>query len=236
MTLTAVGLGMSTVQVTATDPDGLSATQSFTVTVVPPANQPPVAVGRLPPLRVGVDDSPVTVDVASAFSDPEGDALTYSATSSSPNVVSVAVFGSGVRVTPVAAGTSTVQVTATDPGGLSATQSFSVRVTVAFTDHPIQPGVTPVRAVHFTELRARIDVLRNDAGLEGFTWTDSVLRPGVTPVKLAHLLELRAALAAAYVAAGRAAPRWTDAAPVSGMTPIKAAHLMELRAAVVTAQ
>jgi len=106
------------------------------------------------------------------------------------------------------------------------------RETVPFTDHPIQPGMTPVRAIHFVELRTRIDVLRSDEGLEPFPWTDTVLGPGVTPVKLAHLLELRAALAAAYVAAGRAAPRWTDAAPVSGTTSIEAAHLMELRAAV----
>ena len=74
-------------------------------------------------------------------------------------------------------------------------------------------GVTPVRAVHFTELRTRIDALREAAGLGRFRWTDPVLRAGVTPVRLVHLLELREALAAAYAAAGRAPPRWTDAAP-----------------------
>ena len=95
---------------------------------VPTSNLPPVAVGTLLPLRLGATDAPVTVDVASAFRDPEGDALTYGTTSSSPNVVSVSVFWNGVTVTPVAAGTSSVQVTATDPDGLSATQSFTVRV------------------------------------------------------------------------------------------------------------
>ena len=134
-----------------------------------------------------------------------------------------------------ALGRATIRVTATDPGGLNATQSFAVAVSesVRVTDDPIRPGVTPVRAVHFTELRTRIDALRREAGLGSFAWTDPVLKAGVTRVRLAHLLELREALAAAYAAAGRSVPRWTDAAPVGGTTPIRAVHLMELRAAVV---
>ena len=233
VTVAPVAAGTSVVQVTATDPGGSVATQSFTVTVSPPANRPPAPVGVLAPLTVGVDDAPVAVEVASAFRDPDGDELTYGATSMSAGVVSLTVFGSTVTVAPVAAGTSMVQVTATDPGDLSATQSFMVRVTVPFTDHPIQPGVTPVRAVHFMELRTRIDVLRSEAGLARLRWTDPVLTAGVTPVKLEHLLEMRDALATAYTAAGRPVPRWTDLAPVGGTTPIRAAHLMELRAAVV---
>ena len=184
-------------------------------------------------MALGVDDAAVAVGVASAFRDPDGDALTYRATSTPAGVASVTVLGSTVTVAPVAVGTSTVQVTATDPDGLSATQSFRVRVTAPFTDHPIQPGVTPIRAVHFMELRTRIDVLRSEAGLERRRWTDPVLTAGVTPVKLVHLIEMREALAAAYTATGRSLPRWTDAVPAAGTTPIRAAHLMELRAAVL---
>ena len=104
---------------------------------------------------------------------------------------------------------------------------------VPFTDDPVLPGVTAVRAVHFTELRSRIDGVRIAAGLTPFGWTDPVLRAGVTPVRLVHLLELRRALAAAYTASGRTPPRWTDAVPTGGAIPIRAAHLTELRAAVV---
>ena len=100
-----------------------------------------------------------------------------------------------------------------------------------FTDDPIRPGVTPIRAVHFTELRERIDALRTGAGLARFAWTDARLIAGVTPVRLAHLLELREALGSAYVAAGRPVPRWSDVE--AGSTPIRAAHLTELRAAVL---
>ena len=134
-----------------------------------------------------------------------------------------------------AEGVATIRVTATDPGGLTANQSFTVSVgaPLPFTDDPIVPGVTLVRAVHFTELRTRIDGVRAAAWLDPFGWTDPVLKAGVTTVRLVHLLELRSALAAAYAAAGRPAPRWTDATPVGRTTPIRAVHLMELRAAVL---
>ena len=235
VTVTPLSEGSATVTVTATDAGGSNgtATQTFAVAVGPAANRPPEPVGVLPPLRLGVDEAAVTVEVASAFRDPDGDALTYRATSSALGVVTVQAAGARVTLAAVGAGTAMVEVTATDPDGLSATQTFRVRVTVPFTDDPIVPGVTPVRAVHFTELRTRIDVLRSEAGLAPFRWTDPVLRAGVTPVRLAHLLGLREALGAAYTAAGQAVPGWTDPALAAGSTPIRAAHLTELRAAVL---
>ena len=236
VTVTPVSEGTSVVTVTATDIGGSNtpATQTFAVTVGAPANRPPEPVGTLAPLSIGVDEAPATVEISGAFRDPDGDVLTYGAMSSSPGVASASVSGSTVTVMPVSEGTATVTVTATDTGGSNtpATQTFVVTVPRPFTNHPIVPGVTPVKAVHFTELRARIDVLRREAGLAPFPWTDRVLTAGVTPVRLAHLLELRSALGEAYAVAGRSAPRWTDASPAGGATPIRAAHLMELRAAV----
>ena len=102
-----------------------------------------------------------------------------------------------------------------------------------FTDDPLVPGVTPVRAVHLLELRARIDGLRARAGLPAFAWTDPEIVPGVTPGRAAHLTGLRSALAAAYAAAGRASPAYTDAEVTAGATAIRAVHLQELRSAVV---
>ncbi len=40
-----------------------------------------------------------------------------------------------------------------------------------FTDDPLQPGVTPVKAVHFSELRQHIDALRARVGLGPVAWT-----------------------------------------------------------------
>ena len=233
-TLTAVGTGATTIRVTAADRGGLSATQSFAVTVTMGANLPPVAVGVLSDRTLQVGTT-LDLDLSAAFRDPDQDPLTFAASSSAPNVVAVRAAGARATLTAAALGTAAIRVSATDPGGQSAEQSFTVTVsrTAPFTDDPLRPGVTPVRAVHFTELRTRIDVLRRASGLAPFAWTDPVLTAGVTPVRLAHLLDLREALAEAYMAAGRAAPRWTEAALVVGTTPIRAAHLLELRAAVI---
>ena len=183
----------------------------------PGANRRPVAVGALPD-RTLVAGRRLELDVSQAFDDPDGDPLAYAVSSSTPDVVTVLAAGARVTLTATGAGSAAIRVTATDPGGRSASQRFTVTVQAPapFTDDPIVPGVTPVRAVHFTELRARIDVLRREARLASFRWTDPELRPGVTRVQRVHLIELRAALAEAYAAAGRAVPRWTDASPATG--------------------
>ena len=197
-------------------------------------NNPPVAVGEISQESVRPGDRRL-VNVTPYFHDPDGDRLIYTASSSNLGVVQVRMTGAVLEITAAMAGNATVAVKATDPSGLSASQSFGVTVgrSALFTDDPIVPGVTPVRAVHFTELRGRIDVLRSEAGLARFRWTDPELRVGVTPVRRVHLLELRSALVEAYRAAGRAVPRWTDTSPARGTTPIRAAHLTELRTAVL---
>ena len=173
-------------------------------------------MGTLPNRRL-TPDGTLDVDVPQAFIDPDGDTPRYSVSSSAPDVVAVMAMGARLRLTAVSDGAARIRVTATDLGGLSATQHFTVTVAAApvpFTDDPIQPAVTP-------------------GGLRRFRWTHPVLRPTVTAVKLAHLLDLREALGEAFSAAGRPVPRWTDAAPVGGATPIRAVHLTELRSAVV---
>ena len=202
----------------------------------PRPNRPPTASGALPDRTLPLPGV-LNVDFSRAFVDPNGDPLAWSVSSSAPGVVAVAAAGPRVTLTAVGLGTAQIRVTATDPGGLSASQSFAATVAdrppASFIDDPIRPGETPIRAVHFTELRSRIDGLRQAAGLAPFAWTDPVLWAGATPVRFVHLLELRQALGAAYQAAGRPPPPWTDAAPAAGSTPIRAVHITELRAAVV---
>ena len=94
-------------------------------------NRPPVVSGSIPAQNV-MAGSFVTVSAASAFSDPDGDALTYAATSSNAGVASVSLSGDTVTITGVSAGTATLTVTATDPGGLSA--RTTVPLTVAKPD------------------------------------------------------------------------------------------------------
>ena len=127
--------------------DGESASNNCSagvrVTVEMPANRPPLAtVNVLPPQNTQAGDSgdgsavtiqeggSVEVDVSEFFSDPDGEALTYSASSSNADIVSVSVTGSTVTFTGVGEGMATVTVTASDPGGLVSTP-LSASVTVS---------------------------------------------------------------------------------------------------------
>jgi hypothetical protein len=105
-------------------------------------------------------------------------------------------------------------------------------VASGFSDDPLVPGSTPVKAVHITELRARIDALRTESGLGSFAWTDPALISGGTVVRAVHVLQLRMALSDVYAAAGRSLPAYTDPGLAAGST-IRSAHISELRDAVL---
>ena len=124
LTVVAVAKGTTAVTLTATDPGGLKATQSFSVTV---PNRAPVAEGSVSAQTVEVGDT-ATVDMSLFFSDPDGDALSYSAVTSDTTVAAALVADSTVMVAAVAKGEATITVTATDTEGLAATQSFLVTV------------------------------------------------------------------------------------------------------------
>lgn len=121
--VTAAGNGMVTITATTGDARGESA-----ITVA--ANRAPAAVDSIPAHAMIPGDT-ASVDVMSFFTDPDGDDLSYSATSSDGQVLGVSVVGSAVTVVALAPGTAAVTVTATDPGGLSATQSTSVEGTTS---------------------------------------------------------------------------------------------------------
>jgi hypothetical protein len=118
-----------------------------------------------------------------------------------------------------------------EPGGLHRSDVFLVAlVNSGFTDETLSPGVSVVKAVHVTELRARIDALRADLGLAPFAWTDPALGPG-TAIKVAHPVELLTALQQVYAAAGRS--RVFNQAIIEPGTFIRLAHIQELRDAVI---
>lgn len=126
ITIRGVSVGVATVTVTARDPGGLTSRQRFDVTVVRP-NRAPRAVGTIPDQTLAADEEH-RIDVSGYFTDPDDDALDYSATSSDRSVASVAVSNDAITLTGEAEGTATITVTATDPGGLTAVQPFKVQV------------------------------------------------------------------------------------------------------------
>jgi YD repeat-containing protein len=95
-----------------------------------------------------------------------------------------------------------------------------------FTDDPLQVGVTVVKALHITELRDAVNLVRARAGLAAASWAESVT-PGV-PIKAAHILELRTQLDQARTALGLPAASYSPPAPSIGAS-IRAAHVKEIR-------
>ena len=121
--VTGVAEGTATITASAGDVQG----RAHIAVANPAANQAPEAVGTIPPRTMTAGQS-ATLDLSPFFSDPDGDALTYTAESSDGGVVTATVSGSTLTVTAVAAGTATLTVTAADPDGLMATQSANVTV------------------------------------------------------------------------------------------------------------
>ncbi len=113
----------------ATDPGGLSDTAAVTITVTtpPPTNRAPVIESVIPARAVVAGDS-VAVRVSPHFSDPDKDALTYTASSSARTVATVRASNDTVWVRGVSKGSADVTVAAADPRGLSVSQAFSVTV------------------------------------------------------------------------------------------------------------
>lgn len=115
-------------------------------------------------------------------------------------------------------------------GGLSNANGAASPVQAPFTDDPLVARVTPIKSVHITELRTRINAIRLGRGLSNFSWTDPALPANTVRIQAVHVAELRTALAQAHAAAGSTAPAYTDNSLAA--TPLRTLHIMELRAAV----
>ncbi len=123
-TVAGISQGNVTITVTATDASGLGAWQAFEVDV---PNRAPYPVDSLPDLTLFTRDT-VQVDVSGYFSDPDGDALTYAAATADADVATVSVFWSSATVVGSSQGATTITVTASDAGGLTAQGEFVVEI------------------------------------------------------------------------------------------------------------
>lgn len=119
-----VSPGNATVTVTGTDPDSLSAQVRFEVMV---PNRPPEVRQNIPELRLPPGGSGAII-LWTYFTEPDGESLTYHAESSDPSIMTAAVAGDTLIVTARNLGTAAGTVTATDPGGLSTSQTFPMSV------------------------------------------------------------------------------------------------------------
>ena len=125
--------------------------------VLPP-NQAPETIVTIPGLNLTVGGVSGTINLGTYFSDPEGEALTYTAASSNTSIATVSISpGNVLTITAKAAGTATITVSATDPGKLTAEQQFSVTVNQA-NAAPTPIGTIPAQTVKVGSTTATADV------------------------------------------------------------------------------
>ncbi len=110
------------------DMGGLSDEARATVELLD-ENEGPEAVGTMAPKVLEAYGAAAEEELGPYFRDPDGDALSYVAESSAPGVAIASVTAGGrLSIAPQALGMATVTVTASDPGGLTATQRVQVTV------------------------------------------------------------------------------------------------------------
>ena len=123
LTLAGRDVGTSTVTLKARDADGGMVETSFMVTI---ENIEPVVASSLPPIHLEVGGEPATQSIARLFLDD--DPLNFSITVADTNVAHAATTDGTAMITPMSRGSTTLEVTATDPHGAHAVVSGSVIV------------------------------------------------------------------------------------------------------------
>jgi hypothetical protein len=123
------------------------------------------------------------------------------------------------------------KVCAAKGGCVSNYSNTVLATTVSFSDEPLIPGVSAIKADHLLELRTGIDAVRRLAGLSPSTWSAPGLQSFVSGIRAQDIQELRDNLAPAVSALQIPAPAYADPQIIVWL-PIKAAHIEELRAAV----
>ncbi|MCY4516681.1 MAG: fibronectin type III domain-containing protein, partial [Acidimicrobiaceae bacterium] len=134
LTVTAVSRGTTDITVTADDGAGGTVTDTFTVTVkaAPDVASPIADIGEL---ETGTSRQ---ISLSGVFSDPDGDTLTVSVTTSDRATADISaaldpttLSATAVTVIGVAEGTATITLTAQDPDGNQVSDTFDVTVPAA---------------------------------------------------------------------------------------------------------
>lgn len=120
------GEGEFSMRVVATDEFGLSSALPVTYTVL--SNQPPVIVGEMSDVVLGYGESFPGIQLTDYFSDPDGDVLSYSVSSTDQNIVRAAVNGGVLNLSASGYGEAEVTVSAIDGAMERVSQTFKVLV------------------------------------------------------------------------------------------------------------
>ena len=109
------------------DPGDPSSSARATPRALGPGNRAPVAVAGFAD-RTLILGAAQALDLSGVFWDPDGDALSYAALSLNPSAVEASVSGSELRLRASGVGLATIYMYATDPGGLTGSQTLRARV------------------------------------------------------------------------------------------------------------
>lgn len=123
--------GSAIITVTATDEDGRTVSDQFTLTIG--SNNSPTVENAISDQSLSAGFSAATVELANVFDDSDGDQLTLAASSTDQSIVTVSISGTTLTLTEVSTGTTNVTVTATDPSGASVSDTFSVTISATNT-------------------------------------------------------------------------------------------------------
>ena len=116
------------VRIQALSGEGLSEWSPVSEITIP--NEAPVVDGAIDAVTGTVGGAVEIAYALSVFSDPDGPDLylQYTGASSDEDIATVEMIGLAVRITPVAAGTATITVTARDPHGGTAAATFDATI------------------------------------------------------------------------------------------------------------
>ena len=164
------GNNVYNVTVRARDSGRLSDDRDVTITVTN-VNERPTLVSGIAD-RTMTAGTTATISLSHTFSDPDGDALSYTARSSNTRVATTTVSGSTLSLAAISAGSATITVTAFDGGGLSATNHFTV--TVAFPPLDTVTGLTATSGAVHGEIALDWDPVDEADSYEVGQWTRQV--------------------------------------------------------------
>ena len=122
LTITGVNAGTAIFSITASDSE-FNVVGEFDVIV----ETIPVAVDSIPTQTLSIGGEDLSLNISEYFYDQDGDTLSYTMDFTG-NAATVSITDADVGMSPFTRGSTSVTITASDPKGRSATQSFSIEV------------------------------------------------------------------------------------------------------------
>jgi len=183
LTVAPANTGSATITVTANDGKGGTVSTTFVATVGAVVNQPPIVANTIPGQTLTVGGGSFTRDLNAApavFSDPDGDALTYTASSNATGIATASISSSTLTVAPVSGGNATITVTANDGRGGTVSTTFTVTVNRApVVVNPISGQTLTVGGASFTRDLNTAPAVFNDPDGDVLSFTASSSAVGV---------------------------------------------------------